>query len=319
MPSTRPGRLSTRSRLALTLCVLVSTTAATLMPASGASRAADGEDPPFVAWSARVPAIAFAFDPTSSDDCVAGRESCVRRTINEMDKRLAPLATACDHAAVFSLAYLRTTETYLETAQTPGFYEDPRFVNHEDITFAVAYWSAYDNWVAGRLAQVPPAWRVAFAAARDRQVSGSGDLLLGISAHVNRDLPFVLAAIGLTAPDGSSRKRDHDQVNRMLNRVFPPLMEEEAARFDPTMASVEAPHQLGYTSLMQMLVAWREGAWRNAERLVAAPDAATQARVAASIEASAEATARSIVAATRYTPPLTSTEARDSYCASRNR
>jgi hypothetical protein len=37
-------------------------------------------------------------------------------------------------------------------------------------------------------------------------VTGSGDLLLGISAHVNRDLPFVLASLGLVAPDGTSRK-----------------------------------------------------------------------------------------------------------------
>jgi hypothetical protein len=299
--------------------VLVSTLGPTLAQASTPSHASDSQDPHFVAWSELVPPIAFAYDPTSSDDCVAGRESCVRRTINEMEKRLAPLADSCDHAAVFSLAYLRTTETYLETAQTPGFYDDPRFVNHEDITFAVAYWSAFDNWAAGRLDHVPPAWRIAFEAARDRRVSGSGDLLLGISAHVNRDLPFVLAAVGLTSPDGTSRKRDHDQVNRMLNRVYPPLIEEQAARFDPTMASVEAPYRLGYTGLLQMLVAWREGAWRNAERLVAAPDAAAQAQVAASIEASAEATAHSIVAATQYTPPLTSTTARDSYCASRNR
>ncbi len=288
--------------------------------ASGLAAApAAAEDPTFVAWSDKLPAIAFEYDPTSSDDCVAGRESCVQRTINQMKKRLDPLAASCDHAAVFSLAYLRTTETYLETARTPGFYQDPSFVNHEDITFAVAYYAAFDDWVAGRLDRVPPAWRIAFEAGRHRQVSGSGDLLLGINAHVNRDLPFVLAAVGLTAPDGTSRKHDHDRINRMLNQVYPPLMEEEAARFDPSMASAETPHGLGYTTLMQMLVAWREGAWRNAERLVAAPDAVAQARVAESIETSAAATARSIVAATQYTPPLSSSAGRDSYCASRNR
>jgi len=155
------------------------------------------------------------------------------------------LAASCDHAAVFGLAYLRTTETYLQTAQTPGFYADPAFVNHEDITFAAAYYSAYDNWVAGRPDQVPPAWRIAFDAGRNRSVSGSGDLLLGINAHVNRDLPFVLAAIGLTAPDGTSRKPDHDKINQMLNRVYPPLVEEEAARFDPTIANIQTPYGVG--------------------------------------------------------------------------
>ncbi|HYO39088.1 MAG TPA: DUF5995 family protein [Nocardioidaceae bacterium] len=291
---------------------------ASLLPALTPAPAA-AEDPAFVDWSGQLPPIARRYEPTSSDDCVAGRESCVRKTITEMERRLAPLADACDHAAVFSLAYLRTTETYLETARTPGFYDDPGFVNHWDVTFAVAYYFAYDNWVAGHVERVPPAWRIAFQAGRERRVSGSGDLLLGISAHVNRDLPFVLAEIGLTAPDGTSRKKDHDRVNVMLNKVFAPLMEEQAARFDPTMASTRTPYQLGYTGLMQMLVAWREAAWRNAERLVGAPDAAARDRVARSIEAQAAATAHSIVAATQYTPPLTSTADRDSYCAGRRR
>lgn len=279
---------------------------------------AQADDPLFVSWSGLLPPIAWQYDPSSSDDCVAGRDSCVKRTINQMEKRLEPLAASCDHAAVFGLAYLRTTETYLDTAQTPGFYADPNFVNHEDITFAAAYYSAYDNWVAGRVDRVPPAWRIAFDAGRSRSVSGSGNLLLGINAHVNRDLPFVLAAIGLTAPDGTSRKPDHDKIDVMLNRVYPPLLEEEAARFDPAMASIQTPYGVGYTGLMQMLVAWREAAWRHAELLVAAPDDATRALVVKDIETSAATAARSIVASSQYLPPLSTTTTRDAYCAMQN-
>ena len=51
-------------------------------------------------------------------------------------------------------------------------------------------------------------------AAKGRQVTGLGNLLLGMNAHINRDLPFVLYSIGLTAPDGSSRKPDHDAGQR---------------------------------------------------------------------------------------------------------
>jgi len=69
---------------------------------------------------------------------------------------------------------------------------------------------------------------------------------------------------------------------------------------------------------MQLLVTWREAAWRHAERLVAAPDDATRALVVNEIETSAETSARSIVAATQYTPPLTTTSTRDTYCAARN-
>jgi len=272
-------------------------------------------DPPFVGWTSVLPSIDWQFSADSADECVAGRISCVDKTVKEMEKRFDPLAASCSHAAVFALAYLRTTQTYRDTAETTGFYQDPAFVNHEDAAFAAMYFSAYGDWAAGRVSRVPPAWRIALDAGKNRQVSGTGDLLLGMNAHVNRDLPFVLAEIGLVAPDGSSRKPDHDKIDAMLNQVVEPLIAEEAARFDPQMATAPTPYGVGYTGLMQALLLWRESAWREAEQLAMAPDEAARDRVAQGIEDNAEANAKAIVAATTYLPPLTSTAGRDSYCA----
>ncbi len=272
-------------------------------------------DPPFVGWTTALPALAWHYAPNSADECVAGRITCVQKTIRQMQSSFDPLAASCAHEAVFGLAYLRTTQAYLGTAKTVGYYADPAFVNHEDAVFAAAYFGAYDDYVAGRLDRVAPAWRVALHAAAARQVSGTGDLLLGMNAHVNRDLPFVLAAIGLVAPDGSSRKPDHDQVDMMLNRVVAPLISEEATRFDPGIETAQTPYGVGYTGLMQTLLAWRESAWRQAELLVTAPDDATRAKVAVEIEDHALATAQGIVTATGYVAPLSSTSSRDQYCA----
>lgn len=303
------GRRSWRRRLCSVVGLPI--TLALCWPAGPASAA----DPPFVGWTAALPAIAWQFEANSADDCVAGRITCVQKTIKQMQQRFDPAAKVCAHSAVFGLAYLRTTQTYLETARTSGFYNVPALVNHEDAAFAALYFGAYDDWAAGRLERVPPAWRIALQAGASRQVSGTGDLLLGMNAHVNRDLPFVLAAIGLVAPDGSSRKPDHDKVNVMLNHVVEPLVSEEAARFDPGIEGPQTPYGVGYTGLMQTLLAWRESAWRQAEQLVAAPDDAARALVAASIENNAVANAKAIVAATGYVPPVTSTDSRDRYCA----
>ena len=278
---------------------------------------AQADDPPFVGWSAALPPLAWQYQPNTADECVAGRLSCVDRTIREMQRRYAPLASRCDHQAVFALAYLRTTQTYRRTAATAGFYDDPGFVNHEDAAFAALYFSALDHWTDGEVADVPPAWRVAFGAARGRTVSGIGDLLLGMNAHVNRDLPFVLAEIGMVAPDGSTRKPDHDRIDAMLNQVVEPLVDEEAARYDPGIELAPTPYGVGYTGLMQVLVAWREQAWREAEQLVSAPTPAARDLVAQGIEQSAAATARTIVAATSYLPPVTGSSQRDRYCAAR--
>jgi hypothetical protein len=53
---------------------------------------------------------------------------------------------------------------------------------------------------------------------------------------------------------------------------------------------------------LQMLVAWREEAWRNAELLVSAPAPAARALVGAQIEQVAAIEANLIIIATSYTP-----------------
>src|SRR5205814_10093670 len=122
-----------------------------------------------------------------------------------------------------------------------AFFIHTTYVDHEAAVFAKCYIDAYDNWASGARSSVPQAWLIAFDAAANRQVSGSGDLFLGMSAHVNRDLPYVLASIGLTFPDGASRKADHDKVNQFLNAVLDPLLGEEAARFDASVDDARDP------------------------------------------------------------------------------
>ena len=41
-------------------------------------------------------------------------------------------------------------------------------------------------------------------------------MLLGINAHVQNDMPFVIAALGLRNKKGGSRKPEHDLVNEVL-------------------------------------------------------------------------------------------------------
>ena len=75
------------------------------------------------------------------------------------------------------------------------------------------------------------------------------------------------------------------------------------------------PLGAGYWATFQMVSSWREAAWRNAEALVSAPTEADRAAVAASIEAEADAVAEGLLLTQAYKPPLSSTTARDAFCA----
>jgi hypothetical protein len=285
-----------------------------LVFALAAPAAATADDAPFVGWSALLPGLSLPYDPASPNDCIAGRVQCVNRTIRDMTRRFDGLASSCDHNAVFSLTYLRVTEEYRRTVEGP-FFDETQFVNYEDTLFAHYYFAAYDAWTAGRVDDVPPAWRVAFDAAKARAVSASGDLLLGINAHVQRDLPLVLYAAGIVRPDRTSRKPDHDRVNIILNRVADDVIAEIARRFDPTVDDSNLPTSLDDAALFQSLAAWREKAWRNAELLAAAPTPEARELVVAAIEEDAATEARAIVAGSRYPPLLGGSAARDAFCA----
>jgi Family of unknown function (DUF5995) len=302
------GKAYLRSSLRIALLALV--LLALARPASAVA-----EDPPFVGWSSLLPGLSLPYDVTSADDCVAGRVQCIDKVIRQMTKRFEPLASSCDHDAIFALTYLRVTEEYRRTVEEPTFFDDTSFVNHEDIVFARYYFAAHDAWKAGRIGDVAPAWRVAFDAARDRSVSANGNLLLGISAHVQRDLPFVLYSIGLVKPDGASRKSDHDRVNQILNRVTDDLLAEIARRFDPTIDDGNLPTTLDDFVLFQSIVSWRETAWRHAELLAQAPTPEAREKVAQEIEVYAASQGNAIRTATRYPPLLGGSTARDAYCA----
>lgn len=300
------SRYQSAGRAVATLAVLL----ALSLPSS-----AQADDPPFVGWSALVPGLATTYDPSSENDCTAGRVHCVDAVIREMHRRFDPLAAACDHKAIFALSYLRTTEVYRQTIKDPTFFEDTPFVNHEDAVFAGYFFQAADDWQAGRRAQVPRAWAIAMEAADGRTMPASGDLILGINAHVQRDLPFVLAGIGLVKPDGTSRKRDHDKVNEFLNRVTAPLIAEIAARLDPSADDTNLPGFIDEAGTFQTIVTWREIAWRNAERLAGAPDAQARAVVAAEIEDYAASQAETLRRSGGYLPGVQSSAARDAYCS----
>lgn len=278
--------------------------------------AATGVQPATAApsWAQIMKTFKPGWDPTSSNVCVRGDLACVQAVVTEMKRRFNPLVRNCNHDAAFSLLYLRTTEEYLQTVtNNPGFFINTPFVNHEDALFALYYFRAFDRWHKGSASRVPEAWRIAFSAADEKAVNGAGNILLGINAHIQRDLPFVLEEIGLT--DRAGGREDHLKVNEILASVQKKAIAEAARRLDPTIDDAQVNGtDLDDATFLELVKSWREKAYRNAEALSNALTPTDRALVAAAIEADAAAEARSIMLASAYRSKSERTS-RDVYCA----
>jgi hypothetical protein len=212
-------------------------------------------------------ALPTPYRPYTGSICVSGDPQCIVDVITEMEDRLAPEAATCDHDAIFGLAYLRVTQN-VKAAADSGYFADRRWLTQIDAVFAQMYFDTMDAWDAGRTSSVPHAWRIALAASDVKSMSGLGDFMLNMNAHINNDFPYVLEKVGLTAADGSSHKPDHNAYNDRLDQLYHPVFDEEAARFDPMFNrfDIGPVDELVVSSIMR---GWREMVWRHAEALAA--------------------------------------------------
>jgi hypothetical protein len=176
------------------------------------------------------------------------------------------------------------------------------------------YFNSYDAWKRGEREKVPPAWRLALDSGRDKTNAGIGDLLMSMNAHIQRDMPFMLDALGLTRPDSVNRKLDHDKGNRMLAPLFDDVLAELGARFDITTARFNIPGTfIDDIGLFQVLQIWREQVWRNAELLGASDALGLRPLVASMIENYSLGFGQLIKTATTILPGPA--KLRDAHCA----
>src|SRR5690606_23226628 len=202
--------------------------------------------------------------PYTGDVCVSGADACIDDVVTRMETRLDSLVATCSHSTVFSLAYLRVTENVRDAVRS-GYFDDRAWLNRVDAVFAEMYFDTTSKWESGDRAGIPAAWRIALQAEDDRAMSGLGNFLLAMNAHINSDFPRVLATVGLTGPEGS-HKRDHDRYNNRLDTLYAPVFAEEAQRFDPTFDDIDLGS--GEEAAAGVIIrGWREMVWRNAELL----------------------------------------------------
>jgi hypothetical protein len=265
---------------------------------------------PHLPWTTLLPPLPSSSDvqPGPVENCRRGRIACVDGVIRRLRKLRNRLG--CDHRGVFATTYLELTRQIRQDLDDyPDLYRDRRYLYFQDALFANVYLDTYRAYRRGK--PVPGAWRIAFETAASSDVNAAQDMLLGINAHVQNDMPFVVAALGLREPDGTSRKPDHDAGNEVLNRGYQRVVDAVEDRYDPLVGWTNSDlTPLDDFAGLQLTQGWREIVWRNAERLLNASSDSERAQVASSIESHATGWAQGIAAIEQpgYRPT------RDAYC-----
>ena len=282
---------------------------ATTRPGFGAGPVQPGT-PRTDGWAAVVDFDA-RIDPGSRNACERGGPACLSSVVDEMAARLE--LQGCTHTAPFAFTYLEMTRGVERAVGEPAFFDDPPSTVHADALFARLYFDAFDNWAAGRLDEVPGVWRIAFETAARADTNAATDLLLGMNAHISRDLPYVVADVA--AWQGSGGRGDFERVNQVIARVKRPMLREAAERFDPSLALLDLPlPALAASDSAELIATWRNQALDRGLRLARADSGPERAAIEGEIERSALATAVLLLNAGTVTQGPVPPAARDAYC-----
>ncbi|MGZ3747061.1 MAG: DUF5995 family protein [Pseudobdellovibrionaceae bacterium] len=113
------------------------------------------------------------------------------------------------------------------TMEMPNMFKEKQFENPEWVRkLMLKYVSLYRNALECSLSkscEVSPSWQVAFKENERNKKAPAIQLLLSISAHVNRDLPIALAEIGTDFKDVSLHK-DFQRIALIFQRRMPELI-----------------------------------------------------------------------------------------------
>ncbi len=245
--------------------------------------------------------------------CADGRVRCVRGLARRLRRQFERFDATCDHRVVIAYSYLQITRGLLADMRAPKTSESlvqrRRWMSFLITNFSNRYFRAGQRYTRGK--PVTDSWRITFETAAGGDAQAGQEVMLFSNAHVQHDLPFAYAKLGIETRSGRSRKPDHDAVNEVNARVFDGIEKYIAAHYDPSFSLIDIPFApVEEIGALELVKSWREQAWRSAERLLAADSREQRREVATTISENA----------TRWAQMISSgglpgwRETRDEYC-----
>ena len=170
-----------------------------------------------------------------------------------------------ERLSVFNTAYLVITQEIADRAED-GYFAHPKFVEQFTVAFAHYYFDAL-NKMGRNISALPVAWRLTHQAAIDGKAPQAIVLLMGANAHINHDLPLVLAQL-ISETRAKELFTDVLKVDRILMRsgkAIIPLFSERSRWQNWVKKNLQF---LYYRPTMWMVMYWRVRAWKDSRGIM---------------------------------------------------
>lgn len=127
-----------------------------------------------------------------------------------------------DHRLIFTEVYLNITKQ-IDLDLSNHRYQDSKWVEVIVVEFGNKYLKALRNFENGEFSKVPAPWLAAFKINETKSYKVSAQLLLGMNAHINNDLPYSLNTTFNNGFAPDLVKSDYFLMNKMFEEKVPEI------------------------------------------------------------------------------------------------
>ncbi|RZS95926.1 DUF5995 family protein [Cecembia calidifontis] len=209
----------------------------------------------------------------------------INNLLQRMTKESSHWESSGDRRHVFLQCYTLMSRNMYVSIEEKHF-SDPLWVSTLLVRFSDYYFEALDLYQSEH-PHVPSVWKQAHDASKNPEPHVLQNLLLGVNAHINYDLPLTLYDcmeqewISADPDKRTKRKNDHELVNQVIANSIDAVQDNIIKPLSPSLAFLDKlMGRMDEWLLSKMIVSWRSDVWNVSQLLLEAksPDVREEIR-----------------------------------------
>jgi len=192
----------------------------------------------------------------------------INDVINALDDIIQNAQTTQSPLGYFAALYRKVTIKVREGIEN-NFFDDGVRMEKLDVIFASRYLDAYEAYQNNQ--RVTTSWEIAFKVSKEYWPIVLQHLLMGMNAHINLDLGIAAAEIS-KGKNIEDLKDDFNKINEILSSLVGEV-ENDLAAIWPTLKKIlQWTHKVDDFLVDFSMELARDGAWKFAQEIAAAPE-----------------------------------------------